>query len=169
MTDCFEPTIFIRHHRMLRALMLESQAWFSVQDLARLMGKQLDERATLKLDPDQRRNAWLLSNGQWNKSQLISESGVFAMLVYYYVPENRALRHWLTHHVLPVLHDHPQAHLPNLSQLKWPGTSLSLLHWQSEPWIKLRDMPDVLSQAQGPRTSSSDSWWRKILGALRQR
>ncbi|MBX8503169.1 phage antirepressor, partial [Pseudomonas cichorii] len=53
--DHFEPTIFIRHHRMLRAVMLDAQVWFPLQDLARLMGKQLDERATLKLDIDQRR------------------------------------------------------------------------------------------------------------------
>jgi prophage antirepressor-like protein len=64
--------------------MLDSQAWFCLQDTARLMGRPLDERATLKLDPDQRRTAWLSANGQWSKQLLISESGLFAMLVHHY-------------------------------------------------------------------------------------
>ncbi|WP_241151800.1 hypothetical protein [Pseudomonas viridiflava] len=58
-TDYLEPTVFIRHHRMLRAVMIGAQAWFPLSDLARLMGKRLDERSTLKLDADQSRTAWL--------------------------------------------------------------------------------------------------------------
>ncbi|EGH27831.1 BRO domain-containing protein [Pseudomonas syringae pv. japonica str. M301072] len=44
-TDCVEPLIFIRHHRALRAVRLGYQCWFSLQDMARLMGKALDERS----------------------------------------------------------------------------------------------------------------------------
>ncbi|EGH18689.1 hypothetical protein Pgy4_37601, partial [Pseudomonas savastanoi pv. glycinea str. race 4] len=40
------------------------QARFSLADLARLMGKALDERATLKLDADQHREVWLQANGE---------------------------------------------------------------------------------------------------------
>lgn len=87
MTDCFEPIIFTRHQRQLRALLLENQAWFCLQDIARLMGKPLDERATWKLDADQRRTAWLDANGQCSKQLLISESGLFTLLVHHYVPE----------------------------------------------------------------------------------
>lgn len=103
MSDCFEPQLFIRHHRQLRALQLDHQAWFCLADTARLMGKALDERALRKLDPDQHRVAWLNSDGRWSKQFLISESALFALLVHHYVPENRALRQWLTHEVLPTL------------------------------------------------------------------
>lgn len=103
MTDCFEPQLFIRHHRQLRALQLDHQAWFCLADTARLMGKALDERALRKLDHDQHRIAWLKSDGRWSKQFLISESALFALLVHHYVPENRALRRWLTHEVLPTL------------------------------------------------------------------
>jgi prophage antirepressor-like protein len=160
--DCFEPTLFIRHHRMLRALMLESQAWFCLSDLARLMGRPLDERATYKLDLDQRRTAWLLANGEWSKNLMVSESGVFALLVHHYVPENRALRHWLTHEVLPALRDNQQAHQPSLGQMRWLGTSLSLLHWRSEPWIRLRDMPEVMAHSAPVAGPSSRPWWRRM-------
>jgi prophage antirepressor-like protein len=115
MTDCFEPQVFIRHHRQLRALQLDHQAWFCLQDTARLMGKSLDERSLRKLDPDQHRTAWLNNDGQWSKQTLISESALFAMLVHHYVPENRALRHWLTHEVLPALREGPGSYLQEAS------------------------------------------------------
>ncbi|MBC3949319.1 BRO-N domain-containing protein [Pseudomonas folii] len=163
-TDCFEPLLFVRHQRMLRALMLEGQGWFCLQDLARLMGKALDQRSTYKLDPDQYRNAWLLASAQWSKQILISESGAYAMLVHHYVPENRALRRWLTHEVMPLLREAPHTQQPSLSMMQWPGKSLCLLQWENEQWIKLRDMPDVLPAPQ----VWEKPWWRKALDMTRQ-
>lgn len=145
MTDHFEPQIFTRHQRQLRALHLENQAWFCLQDVARLMGKPLDERATWKLDPDQRKTAWLDAHGQSTKQLLISESGLFTMLVHHYVPENRALRYWLTHEVLPVLRDKVEPHEPNMNSMRWAGSSVGLLEWQSDYWVRLRDLPDVIA------------------------
>lgn len=168
-TDCFEPTLFIRHGRRLQTLMLESQAWFCVRDLGRLMGYPLSERSTQKLDSDQQRIVWLFANGEWNKNLMVSESGAFALLVHHYVPENRALRQWLTHEVLPTLRDSRQDHQPSMSQLKWLGSSLSLLHWQSEPWIRLRDMPEVLEGNRHSREFGSDPWWKRAVRLLQFR
>lgn len=163
MTDCFEPKIFIRHNRQLRALQLENQAWFSLQDTARLMGRPLDERATLKLDPDQRRSAWLNSNGQWSKQLLISESGLFAILVHHYVPENRALRQWLTHEVLPTLRNKPEPHAPSLKVVKWPRSSVGVLEWQSDYWVRLRDVPQVMDRP----SERIRGLWKRSLGFWR--
>lgn len=166
-TDCFKPAFFLRHGRCLQALMLQSQAWFCVPDLARLMGYPLNERLTQKLDPDQRRTVWLFANGEWSKKLMVSESGVFALLVHHYVPENRALRHWLTHEVLPALRKVQHEHQPVVSQMKWLGRSLGLLHWQSEPWIRLRDMPEVMAQSWSVAGPSPRPWWRRMLGSFR--
>ncbi|AHF66269.1 MULTISPECIES: BRO-N domain-containing protein [Pseudomonas] len=164
-TEQFEALVFNRHHRALRAVTCDAQAWFCLSDLARLMGKMLDERATLKLDPDQRRTAWLHAHGRWEKCMLLSESGVFAMLVHHYIPENRALRHWLTHEVLPVLHQQHavKGDQPNLNQMQWFGNALSVLQWRSESWIRFRDVPHVVMEvAPQPRRGI----WRKLLEAL---
>ncbi|MBN6713068.1 Bro-N domain-containing protein [Pseudomonas capsici] len=151
-TDHFEATLFVRHHRMLRAIHSEAQAWFCLADLARLMGQTLGERSALKLDADQRRIVWLQANGKWQKQLMVSESGAFALLVHHYVPENRALRQWLTHEVLTVLHAPQNMTLdnPRLSHWQWPGTSLSVMQWRDEPWIRLRDMPNVALQTTRP-------------------
>ncbi|RMQ44552.1 hypothetical protein ALQ04_01780 [Pseudomonas cichorii] len=151
-TDSFEATLFFRHHRMLRAIFTEAQAWFCLADLARLMGQTLGERSVLKLDADQRRMVWLQANGNWQKQLMVSESGAFALLVHHYVPENRALRQWLTHEVLTVLHAPQNATLdnPKICHLQWPGTSLSVMQWRDESWIRLLDMPQVALEVPLP-------------------
>jgi prophage antirepressor-like protein len=98
---------------------------------------------------------------------MVSESGVYALLVYHYCPEYRLLREWLTHQVVPALRDARPSRAverPTLSVLDWPQMSLSMLHWQDEPWIRLRDMPCVL--ADGP-FNRRESWWRKASRVLR--
>ena len=169
LTDCFESQIFIRHQRQLRALMLDSQAWFCLQDTARLMGRPLDERATLKLDPDQRRTAWLSANGQWSKQLLISESGLFAMLVHHYVPENRALRRWLTHEVLPILRNTAELRAPTFSSMKWGGATVGLLEWQCDYWVRFRDVPEVMSESRSYAGDLQNGFWGKLAASWRER
>lgn len=150
----FSPTIFTRHNRFLHAFMQDNQAWFCVQDLGRLMGRPMDQRLTLKLDPDQRQYVWMLKNGKTVESLMVSESGMYALLVHHFVPENRNLRQWLSNEVIPTLRESKATsvdNIPSLSSLQWAGISVPLLHWQHQAWIKWRDMPDLM-QAQRPFT-----------------
>lgn len=164
-TQQFQATLFIRHHRMLRAVLCDGQAWFCLADLARLMGTRLDERATLKLDPDQRRTAWLEAHAEWEKCLLVSESGMFALLVHHYVPENRTLRQWMTHQVLPELHQQQHAahdDRPSLSRLNWMGNSLHLLHWRNESWVRWQDVPQAVLELPASRRG----WWQRMVGKV---
>ena len=74
MTDYFTPTVFVRHNRFIHTLMIESQAWFCVQDLGRMMGRSLDERMARKLDSDQFRYVWLQHSGTVKETLMVSES-----------------------------------------------------------------------------------------------
>lgn len=148
----FTPTVFTRHNRFLHTLMQDNQAWFCVHDLGRLMGRPMDERLTLKLDPDQRRNVRLLKSGNTVESLMVSESGMYALLVHHFIPENRNLRQWLSNEVIPMLRESSAAsvdNIPSLSSLQWAGISVPLLHWQHQAWIKWRDMPELM-QVQRP-------------------
>jgi prophage antirepressor-like protein len=170
-----EPSIaivFTRHNLHLHALLLENQPWFCARDLGRLMGLYLDERTTRKLDQDQRQSLRLLFHGQPEEMLMISESGAYALLVYHYAPENRLLRGWLTHEVIPTLRDERQPRTvkrPLLSMLDWPGMSLNLLHWQDEGWIRLRDMPYLLVTRTCRRESARTPWWRKLTQTFRMK
>lgn len=169
MSDSHNPTLFTRHNLSLHALLLENQPWFCARDIGRLMGIHLSERMVNKLDKDQRRVLWIEYFRQPEEQLMLSESGVYALLVYHYVPGNRLLREWLTHQVVPALRDaEPSGHSerPMLSLLDWPEMSLSLLHWQNEGWIRLRDMPYLLSDQIPRNATPAKPWWRRVAQAF---
>ncbi|WP_338921687.1 Bro-N domain-containing protein [Pseudomonas silesiensis] len=144
----FVPKTFIRHHIQLRALLLHAEPWFCARDIGRLMGVDINGRQALKLDADQRRMMHLSGNDDLQETLMLSESGVYAMLVYHYCPENRHLRRWLTHHVVPMLREEEgpvSTQAPHIRAMEWAGGTLRLLHWRKEPWVRLRDMPGLLS------------------------
>ena len=83
--DEWEPlasTLFTRHNIHLHALLFENQVWFCARDMGRLMGKFLDERMARKLDTDQRRILLVQAHGIAQERLMITESGVYALLVY---------------------------------------------------------------------------------------
>lgn len=165
MSNPCSVTVFFRYNLSLHALLLENQAWFSARDVGRLMGFHLNDRLVNKLDSDQRRVMWIEYFREPEQHLMLSESGVYALLVYHYVPGNRLLREWLTNEVVPALRD--AEHLghsdrPMLSLLDWPKMSLSLLHWQDESWIRLRDMPYLLSDQTPRKAMVTKPWWRRL-------
>ena len=167
--DYLTPHVFTRHKLHLHALLLENQPWFSARDLGRLIRLHIDERTLRKLDPDQSQTARMLIHGGLENTLLISESGVYALLVYHYCPEYRSLREWLTHDVVPALRDAKQptaTERPVLSLLNWPEMSLSLLHWNNQPWIRLEDVPLVLPDQEAPKASLNRPWWKRASQAL---
>lgn len=158
------PHVFTRHKLHLHALLLQNQPWFSARDLGRLLRLYLNDRQLRKLDPDQHQTARMFIHGNIENTLLISESGVYALLVYHYCPEYRALREWLTHEVVPALRDVHQTtatERPQLSLLNWPEMSLSLLHWNNQPWIRLQDVPHVLPDREEPRRTINAPWWKR--------
>jgi len=160
-----EPTVFTRQNLQLHALLLENQPWLCARDLGRLTGLYLDERMVSKLDEDQRQTLEICYHGQSQNMLMISESGVYALLVYHYSPGHRLLREWLTHQLVPTLRDKHQPRStdrPMLSLLDWPEMSLSLLHWQDEGWIRLRDMPYLLLNRTRRRAPPSKTWFQKM-------
>lgn len=145
-TPTLYPRIFIRHRRQLRAFLLDDQAWFSVRDLGRLMHHMLEERVRNNLDADQWQWAWFLdADGELEHGLLISESAVYAALIHYYHPENRCIRHWLTHEVVLTLRSEYRGDLaqPRRRQLTSEGHQVSVLEWQGRLWVPYADLPRV--------------------------
>ncbi|RON40705.1 Bro-N domain-containing protein [Pseudomonas brassicacearum] len=166
------PNVFTRHKLHLHALLIENQPWFSARDLSRLLRLFLDERAVRKLDTDQHQSARVVIHGNIENTLLISESGVYALLVYHYCPEYRGLREWLTHDVVPALRDALQpatSERPVLSLLNWPEMSLSLLHWNNQPWIRLQDIPQMLADSERPQRAINAPWWKRASRMLQSR
>lgn len=141
------PTHFFRHKRRLRALLIEGQPWFSVRDLAKLMNAFLEDRVARNLDADQVcRLAIEGDHGLAEELELISESGVYAVLIHFHHPENRCIRQWITQTVMPSLREGVSAtdERPRRRLLRWERQQLSVLDWQGQVWVPLPELPQVL-------------------------
>ncbi|MCP1647176.1 BRO-N domain-containing protein [Pseudomonas nitroreducens] len=141
------PTLFYRHKRRLRALLIEGQPWFVVHDLAKLMHAFLEERVGNNLDADQVCRRMILNDhGLAEELELISESGLYASLIYFYHPENRCIRQWITQTVVPSLRANEQTldEQPRRRLLRWERQQLSVLDWQGQVWVPLPELPQAL-------------------------
>ena len=77
------PHYFFRQQRLLRALLIDDQAWFVLDDFARLIEHSQPEQMLARLDDDQARRESLRSERGEDQAQwLISESGAYAALIY---------------------------------------------------------------------------------------
>ena len=101
-----EARLFVRHRLQLRAVWLGDQLWCCARDLGRLMGRTLQPKVLSKLDADQHQELPIRSHGEVQNTLMLSESGAYALLLYHYHPENRSLRQWLTHEVVPAMRQH---------------------------------------------------------------
>ncbi|MCP1622212.1 BRO-N domain-containing protein [Pseudomonas nitroreducens] len=141
------PTEFIRHKRLLRAVLLEDQCWFCAHDLGRLIGVPwLAERVERNLDDDQMRHAWMQDgSGDYIDELLISESGTYAALIHYFHPENRSVRQWLSLHVIPALRDQHRTGRgePRRETLRAATQTLSVLKWQGVTWVPFQLWPEL--------------------------
>ena len=138
------PHFFHRYSRRLRGVLLDQQAWFVLRDLVKLTASHLSPRVVQKLDPDQSR--WERLVGAEEDELLVSESGAYTLLMlHFYHPENRSLRQWITHEVIPALRGPtlPVQH-PRRSLLRWENRDIALLEWNDQLWVRYSDVPQLL-------------------------
>ncbi|MFZ6046652.1 Bro-N domain-containing protein [Pseudomonas sp. CR3202] len=104
-TTFYETLHFFRHGRLLRATLIGHEPWFAARDLGRLLGVSANVRMNDGLDADQWRTGLLkCGRGLVAEELMVSESGSYDLLLRrFYHPENRNLRRWLTHEVIPTL------------------------------------------------------------------
>lgn len=149
MTDYRTPTTFRRYRLPLRALLIDDRAWLLCRDLAKLASFRPDIDLSQKLDPNQLRTEVLrLEDGTFSEEQLVNESGMHQLLlVYYYHPEHRSLRSWISEEVVPALgrQDAPDQQ-PHRRLIHWQGQELNLMEWQGALWIRYEDMPRIPGQ-----------------------
>jgi prophage antirepressor-like protein len=120
------------------------------------MGVPYPERRVRRLDSDQYRENTVRMDGHWVRRLLVSESGAVTLCVCNQIPENRELRRWLTQEVVPMLREGQGTAQPALSAMCCSGGTVKVLYWHDAPWVRLRDMPDVMARAAAPVKAR---WW----------
>lgn len=159
--DVHTPSVFMRHQRPLRALMLDDQPWFVARDLGTLMDCKAEHFVMNRVDADLRRQVLLQTHRGEEATWLINEAGFFVLLTRFRHPENRSLRQWLTNEVIPTLRGPtlPAQH-PRRSVLRWESRDIALLEWNDQLWVRYSDVPQLLRPK--PDAPPRTAWWRSL-------
>ncbi|UQY32909.1 phage antirepressor [Pseudomonas fulva] len=153
MHDAFTPTVFKRHNKPLRAILIDRQPWFVANDVGRLLGQRHAERLCRRMDTEQIRSIQLrYASGSEEPVQVINQSGLYKALYRFMHPEHRSLSHWFGEEVIPHLHDlaHLQHAAPRRVQMNWQGAHIGMLDWQGELWVRLQQLPTLANWQEAP-------------------
>lgn len=165
MEESYVPLLLMRHNRPLRGVMIDRQPWVCAKEFGLLMGHRHPERICRLMDDDQVRTVTFCTrHGDSESVEVLSESGLYRVLCRFSHPENRSLRRWLTHEALPALRDawEHRTQEPKRTLMAWDRQRISLLEWQGDLWIALRDMPRFAPPpATGERSLRAllNRWW----------
>lgn len=85
----------------VRAVTLEGEPWFVAADVCRALGLGNSSMAVSKLDEDEKGISLIDTLGGEQKLGIVSESGLYALVLSSRKPEAKAFKRWITHEVIP--------------------------------------------------------------------
>lgn len=94
------PFDFERHE--VRVVMIEGEPWWVAKDVCDVLGIRPDNAMT-GLDDDEKGHCTIGTLGGDQRVSILSESGLYSLILRSRKPEARAFKRWVTHEVLPSL------------------------------------------------------------------
>ena len=89
--------------RQVRTIQLDSEPWFVAADVCDVLGLSNPSQALSYLDRDERR---LITNEAWRTNgnmAIVSEPGLYSLVLRSRRPEAKGFRRWIAHEVIPAL------------------------------------------------------------------
>lgn len=94
---------FSESKQSVRNVMLQSKPWFVAKDVCDVLGISNNRDAIGNLDEDEKLMSVLSTSGQNRKMWVISESGLYALILRSNKPYAKTFRKWITSEVIPQL------------------------------------------------------------------
>ena len=91
------------NERAVRCIMKDGEPWWVAKDVCDVLGLANPSESLKALDEDELTSETLRSGGQGREMNLISESGLYTLILRSNKAEARPFRRWVTHEVLPTL------------------------------------------------------------------
>lgn len=88
----------------IRALAIDNEPWFVARDVTDALG--LDRTATRRLDEDEKGVRSMHTQGGEQEVSIITEAGLYSLIMASKKPEAKAFKRWVTHEVLPTIRKH---------------------------------------------------------------
>lgn len=97
------PFTFPETGQPVRTVTIDGDPWFVGKDACDAVGISKYRDAIVQLDEDERVSAAVDTPGGAQQMTLVSEAGVYALMLISRSPKVKSFRRWLTHEVLPEL------------------------------------------------------------------
>lgn len=88
----------------IRVLAIDNEPWFVARDVTDALG--LDRTATRRLDEDEKGVRSMHTQGGEQEVGIITEAGLYSLIMASKKPEAKAFKRWVTHDVLPSIRRH---------------------------------------------------------------
>jgi prophage antirepressor-like protein len=87
----------------IRNLLLDNKVWFIAKDVCDALGIINNRQAIRELDDDEKLTYKLYTSGQNRNTSIISESGLYALILRSNKPYAKTFRKWITSEVIPTI------------------------------------------------------------------
>lgn len=111
----------------IRAITIDSEPWFVARDVTDALG--LDRTATRRLDEDEKGVRSMHTHGGEQEVTIITEAGLYSLIMASKKPEAKRFKRWVTHEVLPTIRSHGMYATPQTVErmLADPDTMIATL------------------------------------------
>ena len=90
----------------VRSILIDGDPWFVAADVCKALEIEKTNRALSRLDDDEKGAHSVSTPGGRQRMSIISESGLYSLILGSRKPEARAFKRWITHEVSPSIRKH---------------------------------------------------------------
>jgi len=90
----------------VRSILIDGDPWFVAADVCKALELEKTNRALTRLDDDEKGAHSVSTPGGRQRMSIISESGLYSLILGSRKPEARAFKRWITHEVIPSIRKH---------------------------------------------------------------
>lgn len=91
---------------ILRGLLIDGEPWFVAKDVTQILGLGNPRTSLALLDEDEKGIHILDTPGGKQRATIISEAGLYSLILRSRKPEAKAFKRWVMHEVLPAIRKH---------------------------------------------------------------
>lgn len=90
----------------VRSILIDGEPWFVAADVCKALELEKTNRALSRLDDDEKGAHSVSTPGGRQRMSIISESGLYSLILGSRKPEAKAFKRWITHEVIPSIRKH---------------------------------------------------------------
>ena len=103
MLETILPQDGLNYFQQLASVEIDNQIWFVADDVTKMLALNDPVKVLEILDEDERNLAEIYRDGKLKSMNLISESGLYALILRSDTDNAHKFRKWITNHILPLL------------------------------------------------------------------